>query len=56
LVRRRDDRGVFVMLDQALPSPLKSALPEGVRVQRIGLAVLIAETASFLDTKTRARH
>ncbi|PPR73201.1 MAG: hypothetical protein CFH05_01209 [Alphaproteobacteria bacterium MarineAlpha3_Bin4] len=51
LVRRRDDRGIFVMLDRALPTRLTSTLPEGVRIQRIGLAEAIAETASFLNTE-----
>src|SRR5208283_2560841 len=32
LIRRADDRGVFVMLDRALPSRLLAAFPEGVAV------------------------
>ena len=32
LVRRADDRGVFVMLDRAVPSRLLAAFPEGVAV------------------------
>ncbi len=49
LVRRADDRGVFVMLDRALPTRLLGAFPEGVAVQRIGLAEAVAETRAFLQ-------
>jgi len=38
LVRRRDDRGVFVLLDPAMPSRLAGAFPEGVTPERAGLA------------------
>ena len=38
LVRRRDDRGVFVLLDPMMPSRLAGALPEGVAIERVGLA------------------
>ena len=38
LVRRADDRGVFVMLDSALPSRLAAAFPSEVPVERMGLA------------------
>jgi len=48
LVRRTDDKGVFVMLDKALPSRLKTAFPEGVEVERVGLAEAIDITGSFL--------
>ncbi|MEZ0259676.1 MAG: ATP-dependent DNA helicase [Alphaproteobacteria bacterium] len=48
LIRRSDDKGVFVMLDGALPSRLLSAFPEGVEVQRIGLKEAIALTKEFL--------
>ncbi len=50
LLRRDGDRGVFVILDKALPSRLTTAFPEGVDVQRIGLADAIAVTRSFLAT------
>lgn len=49
LIRRSDDKGVFVMLDGALPSRLLSAFPEGVEVQRIGLAEAIRATREFLQ-------
>ena len=48
LVRRADDRGVFVMLDSALPTRLTTAFPEGVEVRRVGLAEAIAQTREFL--------
>ena len=48
LIRRSDDRGVFVMLDGALPTRLLTAFPEGVEVQRIGLAEAVAMTKEFL--------
>jgi ATP-dependent DNA helicase DinG len=48
LIRRHDDKGVFVMLDSALPSRLLSAFPEGVSVERIGLAEAVKLTQEFL--------
>ncbi|MGH6717705.1 MAG: helicase C-terminal domain-containing protein, partial [Alphaproteobacteria bacterium] len=48
LVRRADDRGVFVLLDAMLPTRLASAFPEGVRVARVGLAEAVAATRTFL--------
>jgi ATP-dependent DNA helicase DinG len=48
LIRRADDRGVFVMLDSRLPSRLLSAFPAGVSVERAGLAEVVAGVRSFL--------
>ena len=48
LLRRAGDRGVFVMLDRALPSRLAAAFPAGVEVRRLGLKDAIAETRDFL--------
>jgi len=48
LIRRGDDRGVFVMLDSRLPSRLLTAFPPGVTVARVGLAEAVAEIAAFL--------
>jgi ATP-dependent DNA helicase DinG len=48
LVRRADDRGVFVVLDRALPSRLLAAFPEGVAVARVPLAEAAAASAQFL--------
>jgi ATP-dependent DNA helicase DinG len=49
LVRRADDRGVFVLLDSRMPSRLYGAFPEGVRVRRVGLAEAVDETGRFLN-------
>jgi len=48
LTRRADDRGVFVMLDNRLPSRLASAFPEGVAIERIGLAEAVEAVRDFL--------
>jgi ATP-dependent DNA helicase DinG len=48
LVRRADDRGVFVVLDPQLPSRLAGAFPEGVEIRRVGLAEAIRATREFL--------
>ncbi|MGE0724355.1 MAG: ATP-dependent DNA helicase [Alphaproteobacteria bacterium] len=48
LVRRADDSGVFVLLDRAFPSRLHGAFPEGVQVERIGLADAVAVVREFL--------
>ncbi len=48
LIRRGDDRGVFVMLDPGLPSRLLGAFPDDVTVSRVGLATAVAETRAFL--------
>ena len=48
LVRRADDRGVFVILDRALPSRLLAAFPEGVKIRRLPLAETVEATAGFL--------
>ena len=50
LIRRADDKGVFVMLDAAAPTRLFSSLPEGVQLQRVGLVEAIEATAEFLKT------
>jgi ATP-dependent DNA helicase DinG len=48
LIRRADDRGVFVMLDSRLPTRLAGAFPPGVAAERCGLAQAIAATRDFL--------
>ncbi len=48
LIRRKDDRGVFVMLDSAAPTRLFSSLPEGVLLQRCTLAEAIVSIERFL--------
>ena len=47
LVRRADDRGVFVILDGATPTRLLSALPEGVEPIRTGLAEAVMMVRGF---------
>ena len=48
LIRRASDRGVFVILDARTPSRLLSGLPDGVVVERLGLADAIAGVRQFL--------
>ena len=48
LIRRKDDRGVFVLLDSRLPTRLTTAFPDGVDVRRVGLAEAVAGTRAFL--------
>lgn len=50
LIRRADDKGVFVMLDASSPTRLFSGLPEGVELQRVSLVEAIEKTAEFLKT------
>jgi ATP-dependent DNA helicase DinG len=49
LIRRADDRGVFVMLDAATPTRLFAALPPGAEVRRMGLADAVEVVREFLD-------
>jgi len=48
LVRRTDDRGVFVMLDPMTPTRLLGAFPEGVTVERVGLVDAVQAVKEFL--------
>ncbi|MES1989328.1 MAG: ATP-dependent DNA helicase [Pseudomonadota bacterium] len=50
LIRSQSDKGVFVMLDARLPTRLTSAFPDGVVVERVGLADAIAGARAFLAT------
>jgi len=49
LVRRAGDHGVFVLLDPMMPSRLAGAFPDGVAVQKVGLAEAVRETRAFLQ-------
>jgi ATP-dependent DNA helicase DinG len=49
LIRRADDKGVFVMLDAAAPTRLFSGLPEGVELQRVTLVEAIEQVGAFLN-------
>jgi ATP-dependent DNA helicase DinG len=48
LIRKTTDKGVFVMLDRALPSKLLSAFPQDVHVSRLGLKEVVIEIRGFL--------
>ena len=48
LIRRADDKGVFVMLDAAAPTRLFASLPPGTEVQRMGLADAVEQVGAFL--------
>jgi ATP-dependent DNA helicase DinG len=48
LIRRADDKGIFIMLDSMMPSRLSGAFPEGVEIERIGLAEAITKIKEFL--------
>ncbi len=50
LIRRADDKGVFVMLDAAAPTRLFSGLPEGVRLERVSLVEAIEATARHVGS------
>jgi ATP-dependent DNA helicase DinG len=49
LIRRAADRGLFVVLDRALPSRLLTAFPAGVAVSRAPLAEAVTAAAEFLQ-------
>jgi ATP-dependent DNA helicase DinG len=48
LIRRADDKGVFVMLDPMLPSRLYSAFPPGAEVVKCGLSDAAQQIKGFL--------
>ncbi len=50
LIRRSSDKGVFVVLDRALPSRFLTAFPADVLIERLGLADTVAKTRRFLST------
>src|SRR5262249_8524224 len=56
LIRRADDRGVFVLLDRQMPSPLASGFPDGVELRRVGLRQAVAATPDFLAHQRGAAH
>jgi len=51
LIRRADDKGVFVMLDAAAPTRLFSSLPAGVVLRRVALVEAIEATAAHLKER-----
>lgn len=48
LIRRADDRGVFVLLDRSCPSRLLAGLPSGAIIRRAGLRQVVEEAREFL--------
>ncbi len=50
LVRRADDHGVFTLLDPMMPTRLLGAFPDGVEIQRVGLAEAVRGTREFFRT------
>ncbi|MCB1555948.1 MAG: ATP-dependent DNA helicase, partial [Alphaproteobacteria bacterium] len=51
LIRRADDRGVFVMLDGALPSNLQNAFPVETPIVKAGLADTVRALRDFYAEK-----
>lgn len=49
LIRRADDKGIFVMLDSMMPSRMAGAFPDGVEIERVGLAEAAAKIKEFLN-------
>jgi ATP-dependent DNA helicase DinG len=56
LIRKRQDRGVFVMLGAAVPSRLLASLPPGVVVERVPLATAHATVRDFLAPAATLSH
>jgi ATP-dependent DNA helicase DinG len=50
LVRRADDRGVFVLLDPMMPSRLFGAFPPGVEPVKVGLAEAVRQCRELLGS------
>lgn len=48
LIRRGDDKGVFVMMDSMLPSRLQTAFPPEVEIIKTGLADVVSGINDFL--------
>jgi ATP-dependent DNA helicase DinG len=48
LIRRQDDRGVFVLLSSAIPSRMLTAFPPGVAIRRLSLEEAILSVRDFL--------
>ncbi len=47
LVRRADDKGIFVMMDSMLPSRLHGAFPEGTEIIKCGLKDAVGQVKTF---------
>ena len=49
LIRRADDKGVFVMLDPMLPSRLQTAFPKDAVLVKCGLSEAVQQIRAFLN-------
>ena len=56
LIRRADDRGIFVILSAAVPSRLLSAFPQGAPVVRVTLDEAVVRIATRLPTLPSIVH
>jgi len=56
LIRRKQDRGIFVLLSAATPSRLLSAFPSAVPIRRMPLDQAIAEVQSALSLGASIGH
>jgi ATP-dependent DNA helicase DinG len=56
LIRRKEDRGLFVLLSSATPSRLLNAFPPGVTVRRLPLDQAIERVRSRLSTDSPFGH
>jgi ATP-dependent DNA helicase DinG len=56
LIRRADDRGLFVMLSAAMPSRLLDAFPPGTPITRLTLDEAVLRVASRLSSDATLRH
>ncbi|WP_299377541.1 ATP-dependent DNA helicase [uncultured Kiloniella sp.] len=53
LIRRENDRGIFVLLDPMMPTRLQNAFPEGVSIQKTGLADAVSQVREFFATPSK---
>ncbi len=56
LIRRKEDKGMFVLLSAATPSRLLTAFPPGVKVSRVHLAEAIERVKSQLSSSRLLTH
>ncbi|HEX8534496.1 MAG TPA: ATP-dependent DNA helicase [Allosphingosinicella sp.] len=56
LIRRREDRGMFVLLSAATPSRLLNAFPPGVQIRRVPLSEAVERVRSRLSTDAAFGH
>ncbi|HYD38340.1 MAG TPA: ATP-dependent DNA helicase [Allosphingosinicella sp.] len=56
LIRRKEDRGIFVLLSAATPSRLLTAFPPGTPVRRLDLAEAVERVRSRLSTASAFGH